>query len=79
MSIEVHALLGLPEVGPSDDLAELLSAPLIELGVRDGDVVVVTQKVVSKAEGRVVPEEGEGGPAGSNARRGAWSPGARTS
>jgi coenzyme F420-0:L-glutamate ligase/coenzyme F420-1:gamma-L-glutamate ligase len=38
----------------------LLSPPLSALGVRDGDVVVVTQKVVSKAEGRVVPEEGDG-------------------
>ena len=37
---------------------------------REGDVVVVTQKVVSKAEGRVVPEPPEGRPAGvSRARR----------
>jgi coenzyme F420-0:L-glutamate ligase/coenzyme F420-1:gamma-L-glutamate ligase len=41
----------LPEIGPGADLAELIAAraQLIE-----GDVVVVTQKVVSKAEGRLV-------------------------
>jgi coenzyme F420-0:L-glutamate ligase/coenzyme F420-1:gamma-L-glutamate ligase len=42
---------GIPEVRPGDDLAAIISqhADLI-----DGDVVVVTQKVVSKAEGRLV-------------------------
>jgi coenzyme F420-0:L-glutamate ligase / coenzyme F420-1:gamma-L-glutamate ligase len=59
VSVEVLPVRGLPEVEPSDDLAELLAPPLAELEARDGDVVVVTQKVVSKAEGRVVPE-GEG-------------------
>ncbi|HEX5902297.1 MAG TPA: coenzyme F420-0:L-glutamate ligase, partial [Actinomycetota bacterium] len=56
MTLEVLPVRGLPEVGPSDDLAALLATPLAELAARDGDVVVVTQKVVSKAEGRVVPE-----------------------
>jgi coenzyme F420-0:L-glutamate ligase/coenzyme F420-1:gamma-L-glutamate ligase len=55
VSIEVFPLEGLPEVGPQDDLAALLSEPLASMGVRDGDVVAVTQKIVSKAEGRVVP------------------------
>ena len=41
---------GVPEVRPGDDLVALL-LPLVEL--RDGDVVVVTSKVVSKAEGRI--------------------------
>ncbi len=54
---------GLGEVRPGDDLAELLAAVLTPLdvaaspvpgGLADGDVVVVTQKVVSKAEGRIV-------------------------
>jgi coenzyme F420-0:L-glutamate ligase/coenzyme F420-1:gamma-L-glutamate ligase len=42
---------GFPEVRPGDGLADLIArlAPL-----QDGDVVVVTQKVVSKAEGRLV-------------------------
>ena len=38
-----------PEVGPGDDLAELL---LASTRLADGEVVVVTSKVVSKAEGR---------------------------
>ena len=42
---------GLPEVSPGDDLAEMI-AGVAELA--NGDVVVVTQKVVSKAEGRLV-------------------------
>ena len=56
MSIEVFPLEGLPEVRPQDDLAMLLAEPLGSMGVRDGDVVAVTQKIVSKAEGRVVPQ-----------------------
>jgi coenzyme F420-0:L-glutamate ligase/coenzyme F420-1:gamma-L-glutamate ligase len=43
---------GLPEVRPGDVLADLV-AERAELA--DGDVVVVTQKIVSKAEGRLVP------------------------
>ena len=42
---------GLPEVGPGDVLAELIAA---RVHLSDFDVVVVTQKVVSKAEGRLV-------------------------
>ncbi len=51
--LEVVGLAGLPDVRPGDDLAELLVAPLRAAGVREGDVVVVTSKVVAKAEGRV--------------------------
>jgi coenzyme F420-0:L-glutamate ligase/coenzyme F420-1:gamma-L-glutamate ligase len=54
--IEVLPVEGLPEVREGDDLADLLAPGLSGIGVRDGDVVAVTQKVVSKAEGRVVPE-----------------------
>ncbi len=60
MTIRVLPVEGLPEVRPGDDLAAMLSPALSALGVRERDVVVVTQKVVSKAEGRIVPEEGEG-------------------
>ncbi|HEU4527865.1 MAG TPA: coenzyme F420-0:L-glutamate ligase [Actinomycetota bacterium] len=60
MTVEVLPVQGLPEVRPGDDLAALLAPPLRALGLREGDVVVVTQKVVSKAEGRVVPDEGSG-------------------
>jgi len=48
--IELHPVTGLPEVTPGDDLAGLL-AERAELA--DGDILVVAQKVVSKAEGRL--------------------------
>ncbi len=60
MKIEILPVEGVKEVRPGDDLGEVLSAALGPVGVRDGDVVAVTQKVVSKAEGRVVAE-GDGG------------------
>jgi coenzyme F420-0:L-glutamate ligase/coenzyme F420-1:gamma-L-glutamate ligase len=41
---------GIPEVREGDDLAALIAAA--EPGLRDGDVLLVTSKVVSKAEGR---------------------------
>jgi coenzyme F420-0:L-glutamate ligase/coenzyme F420-1:gamma-L-glutamate ligase len=56
--IELWPVEGLPEFRPGDDLAAMLAEPLRVLGIRDGDVVAVTQKIVSKAEGRVVPAEG---------------------
>lgn len=54
--ISLIPLDGIPEVLPGDDLAELIAAALVAagIGLADGDVLVVTQKVVSKAEGRVV-------------------------
>ena len=50
--LEAVAPDGVPEVGPGDDLASLLLAVATPV---DGDVVVVTSKVVSKAEGRMRP------------------------
>jgi coenzyme F420-0:L-glutamate ligase/coenzyme F420-1:gamma-L-glutamate ligase len=50
--LEVLPVTGLPEVRPGDDLAALLAGAF---DYADGDVVVVTSKVVSKAEGRLVP------------------------
>ncbi|HEX6231047.1 MAG TPA: coenzyme F420-0:L-glutamate ligase [Actinomycetota bacterium] len=58
MTIQVLPLAGLPEIRPGDDLAELLAGAVAQLEPRAGDVVAVTQKVVSKAEGRVVRAEG---------------------
>jgi coenzyme F420-0:L-glutamate ligase / coenzyme F420-1:gamma-L-glutamate ligase len=49
--LRVLPLAGLPEVREGDDLAALI-ATAVE--VEDDDVVVVAQKIVSKAEGRVV-------------------------
>jgi coenzyme F420-0:L-glutamate ligase/coenzyme F420-1:gamma-L-glutamate ligase len=57
-SLTVIALLGIPEVQPGDDLAALLLASLAATPgiepLREADVLVVTQKVVSKAEGAIV-------------------------
>ncbi len=58
-ALTVVGVRGLPEVRPGDDLAALVAAadlgwPDGSRGLADGDVVVVTSKVVSKAEGRVV-------------------------
>ncbi len=52
--IELIALEGIPEVLPGDDLAGLIADAATDVGLADADVVVVTQKVVSKAEGRLV-------------------------
>ncbi|MBO0746484.1 MAG: coenzyme F420-0:L-glutamate ligase, partial [Candidatus Dormibacteraeota bacterium] len=41
---------GLPEVGPGDDLAALIAD---RFAFQRGDVLVVAQKIVSKAEGRI--------------------------
>jgi coenzyme F420-0:L-glutamate ligase/coenzyme F420-1:gamma-L-glutamate ligase len=51
VSISLIPVHGIPEVRPGDDLAALIAA---HAELADGDVVVVTQKVVSKAEGRLV-------------------------
>ena len=54
--LQVIGLVGLPEVRPGDDLPSLIIEAARKQGARlqDGDVLVVTQKVVSKAEGRLV-------------------------
>lgn len=48
---------GLPEIRPGDDLPAMLGAALqsTSLALVDGDVLVIAQKVVSKAEGCLVP------------------------
>ncbi|WP_127355059.1 coenzyme F420-0:L-glutamate ligase [Actinacidiphila soli] len=51
-SYNAWAVHGLPEIGPGDDLAKLIAAAAPELA--DGDVLAVTSKIVSKAEGRIV-------------------------
>ncbi|MCX5382085.1 coenzyme F420-0:L-glutamate ligase [Streptomyces sp. NBC_00083] len=50
-SFRVWALPGLPEVRAGDDLAKLIAAT--EPGLVDGDILLVTSKIVSKAEGRI--------------------------
>ena len=52
--VTVIPLTGLPEVQPGEDLAALLGAAIERAGgLEVGDVVVVAQKAVSKAEGRI--------------------------
>jgi coenzyme F420-0:L-glutamate ligase/coenzyme F420-1:gamma-L-glutamate ligase len=54
--LEAVALPGMPLVRPGDDLAALIRVALSRAGLalEQGDVVVIAQKVVSKAEGRFV-------------------------
>ena len=56
MKVELFAIEGLPDVLPGDDIAEHITLGIRRLGERleTGDIVVVTQKIVSKAEGRLV-------------------------
>lgn len=56
----VWALPGIPEVRPGDDLAKLIAEAAAAEGLpglADGDVLLVTSKIVSKAEGRIVQAE----------------------
>jgi coenzyme F420-0:L-glutamate ligase / coenzyme F420-1:gamma-L-glutamate ligase len=51
VTITIIPVQGIPEVREGDDLAALIA---VSADLRDGDILVVAQKVVSKAEGRVV-------------------------
>jgi len=51
VTIELIAVEGIPEVRPGDDIARLIAAAT---EVHSGDVLVVTQKIVSKAENQLV-------------------------
>ena len=55
--LTVTGVPGLPEIGPGADLAGMISDAAPDL--RDGDIVVVTSKIVSKAEGRVIRADRE--------------------
>lgn len=50
--ISLIPVAGMPEIHPGDVIAEVIAR---HAELADGDVVVVTQKIVSKAEGRLVP------------------------
>ena len=54
--VRILSLPGIPIVVPGNDLADLIqqAAERAALDFRDGDIVVVTQKIVSKAEGCLV-------------------------
>lgn len=59
-SLRVVGIPGLPEIEPGDDLADLILSGVRRagFGVAAGDVLVCTQKIVSKAEGRLVRVDG---------------------
>jgi len=62
LRVEVVPLRGIPEVREGDDIAALILQAFRagDMPLTDGDVVVVTQKAVSKAEGRLVQVGPEG-------------------
>src|ERR1700678_1033176 len=54
--LSVTGLPGIPEISAGDDLGALIFDAIAASGhdLRDGDILVVTSKVVSKAEGRTI-------------------------
>lgn len=52
--ISLFAVDGIPEITPGCDLPSLLAAACVREGVLPGDILAVTSKIVSKAEGRIV-------------------------
>jgi coenzyme F420-0:L-glutamate ligase/coenzyme F420-1:gamma-L-glutamate ligase len=56
VSLEIIPVEGIDEVRPGDVVAEMIAA---RATLADGDVVVVTQKIVSKAEGRLEPVDAD--------------------
>ncbi|HSO49288.1 MAG TPA: coenzyme F420-0:L-glutamate ligase [Acidimicrobiia bacterium] len=59
MTLQILPVAGIGHVAHGDDLSEILADALQPLRPSAGDVLVVTHKVVSKAEGRVVAIEGD--------------------
>lgn len=53
MTLTIEPVEGIGEIRPGDDLAGMLAGALVSLAPSGGDVLVVTHKVVSKAEGAV--------------------------
>jgi coenzyme F420-0:L-glutamate ligase/coenzyme F420-1:gamma-L-glutamate ligase len=55
-SITITALPGIPLIQSGDDLAQIILEALAraDLVLQDGDVLVITSKIISKAEGRLV-------------------------
>ena len=54
--VQLYGVAGIPEVSPGDDLAGLIADAATAPGgpgLQDGDILVVTSKIISKAEGRV--------------------------
>jgi len=56
MDLTLTALKGLPLVAPGDDLAALIADTLDQndMPLVEGDIIIIAQKIVSKAENRLV-------------------------
>ncbi|MCY4303944.1 MAG: coenzyme F420-0:L-glutamate ligase [Aestuariivita sp.] len=53
--VEITAIPGVPDIQPGDDLARLLGDCLeVVGGLRDGDILCIAHKIVSKAEGNII-------------------------
>jgi coenzyme F420-0:L-glutamate ligase/coenzyme F420-1:gamma-L-glutamate ligase len=59
VNLEIVPVVGIEAISPGDDLAEALARALAPLTPASGDVLVVTHKIVSKAEGAVIRIEGD--------------------
>ena len=59
MTLQILPLTGIGPVHPGDELSGILTKALEPLTPAGGDVLVVTHKIVSKAEGRVVTIDGD--------------------
>nr|WP_225443458.1 coenzyme F420-0:L-glutamate ligase [Lolliginicoccus lacisalsi] len=57
--VRIRAVPGIPEIMPGDDLVDLVAQHLPWL--RDGDILAITSKIISKAEGRIVPAPADPG------------------
>lgn len=69
--VRIYGVPGIPEISPGDDLAGLIADATLAPGgpgLADGDILVVTSKVVSKAEGRVAAMTREAAVAAETAR-----------
>ena len=53
-TVTLFPVSGLPLVQPGDDLVAMLLVALEKYPLQDGDILVLAQKVVSKAEGAIV-------------------------
>ena len=55
-AVQIFPLPGLPEIEPGDDLARLIAGAVRaqDFRIAPGDIFVIAQKIVSKAEGRIV-------------------------
>jgi len=55
-SLLLKAVSGIPLIVPGDDLAAVIRSSLLQSGddLRDGDIIVIAQKIVSKSEGRII-------------------------